>query len=80
MWFKKKIFKKVICHEDWVPHEKTGEPVVTITKKEHKHRNPTVFLSKPLCYSQVMQNNDVVIYRGLDIYKGTTFSVDVEIS
>lgn len=81
--FKKKKFTKKIHHEDWLGDP--AWPYIIITKKQHKKgRYPRVIIKRDCIECRIArleykENGDIVIYRGLDIYRGTPYSLDIEI-
>lgn len=80
--FRKKPFKKIINHEDWLLID--GEPAIVISKKEHKRSNLSIFdirLQSPDGISKfsILDDGSVLIQRGIPIYIGTCFRVTITI-
>jgi hypothetical protein len=81
LWFKRKIFEKVIAHDDWRDYD--GMPGAVIPKSEHKQgKRPRVEIhsSFPEVSYQVMLDGSVKINRNLPIFRGTPFSVKIRIA
>lgn len=72
----KKPFEISIHHDDWVGEDK---PVFKIPKKLHKKRKPVISLQSPCktTFFQLQGDGSIEVYRGLEIWKGTFFSVKV---
>lgn len=67
-----------VTHEMW---EGIDRPTFIIPKKLHKRRKPIVKIESPCKTTsfQINGNKSVEIIRGLEIYKGTFFTVKVTI-
>ena len=85
-FWKKKPFEKLITHDDWRAYNITefkplGDPGVKIPRSEHKQgKYPNVTLDNAISTSRIIENGDVMIYRGLSIERGIPFPVKVIIS